>query len=34
MARERVGIVPAKKILPDPKLKPAKYPKQALDSED
>jgi hypothetical protein len=34
MARERVGAPPAKKVIPDPRTKPEKYPKQALQAED
>jgi hypothetical protein len=34
MSREKFGVVPAKKVIPDPRLKPEKYPKQALESEE
>jgi len=28
MAREKIGMPPAHKIIPDPKTKPEKYPRQ------
>jgi hypothetical protein len=34
MARERVGAPPSEKIIPDPKTKPEKHPKRALESEE
>jgi len=33
MSREKIGVVPAKKVIPDPRLKPEKYPKQKLEEE-
>jgi hypothetical protein len=34
MARERVGAPPSEKIIPDPKTKPEKHPKRAMESEE
>ena len=34
MARERVGPPPSEKVIPDPKTKPEKHPKRAMDAED
>jgi hypothetical protein len=34
MARERVGAPPSEKVIPDPKTKPEKHPKRAMQSED
>ena len=34
MARERVGAPPSEKVIPDPKTKPEKHPKRAMDAED
>ncbi len=34
MARERVGAPPSEKIIPDPRTKPEKHPKRALQSEE
>ena len=34
MARERVGAPPSEKIIPDPKTKPEKHPKRAMEIDD
>jgi hypothetical protein len=34
MAREKVGSPPPRRVIPDPRTKPEKYPRKALLEDD